>query len=73
MSRDIKLLHPEVQAIIPKFLEECKKQGLIVKTTDTVRTKEEQNKLYAQGLLGNFWGLLFSPPRLLPEMQFFKV
>lgn len=49
MSRDIKLLHPEVQAIIPKFLEECKRQKLIVKITDTVRTKHEQNKLYAQG------------------------
>lgn len=49
MSRDITLLHPEVQAIIPKFLEECKKQGLIVKITDTVRTKEEQNALYSQG------------------------
>ena len=49
MSRDIKLLHPEVQAIIPKFLDECKKQGLIVKVTDTLRTKEEQDKLYAQG------------------------
>ena len=49
MSRDITLLHPELQAIIPKFLEECKKQGLIVKTTDTIRTKEEQDKLYAQG------------------------
>ena len=49
MSRDITLLHPEVQAIIPKFLDECKKQGLIVKVTDTVRTKQEQNDLYAQG------------------------
>ena len=49
MSRDITLLHPEVQAIIPKFLDECKKQGLIVKVTDTLRTKEEQDKLYAQG------------------------
>ncbi|MFR4986124.1 MAG: M15 family metallopeptidase [Lachnospirales bacterium] len=49
MSRDIKLLHPEVQDIIPKFLEECKKQGLIVKVTDTLRTREEQNKLYAKG------------------------
>lgn len=49
MSRDITLLHPEVQIIIPKFLEECKKQGLIVKTTDTVRTKQEQDDLYAQG------------------------
>ena len=49
MSRDITLLHPEVQAIIPKFLNECKNRGLIVKTTDTVRTKQEQDKLYAQG------------------------
>ena len=49
MSRDTTLLHPEVQAIIPKFLDECKKQGLIVKVTDTVRTKQEQNDLYAQG------------------------
>ena len=49
MSRDITLLHPEVQTIIPKFLEECKKQGLIVKITDTVRTEQEQNDLYAQG------------------------
>lgn len=49
MSRDTTLLHPEVQAIIPKFLNECKNRGLIVKTTDTVRTKQEQDKLYAQG------------------------
>ena len=49
MSRDIKLLHPEVQAIIPNFLAECKKQGLIVKITDTVRTEKEQNDLYAKG------------------------
>ena len=42
MSRDIKLLHPEVQAIIPKFLEECKKQGLIVKITETLRTKKSK-------------------------------
>ena len=49
MSRDTTLLHPEVQAIIPKFLNECKNRGLIVKITDTVRTKAEQDKLYAQG------------------------
>ena len=49
MSRDITLLHPEVQDIIPRFLEECKKQGLIVKITDTIRTKTEQDNLYAQG------------------------
>lgn len=49
MSRDIKLLHPDVQAIIPNFLAECKKQGLIVKITDTVRNKKEQDDLYAKG------------------------
>nr|WP_317356445.1 M15 family metallopeptidase [uncultured Tyzzerella sp.] len=49
MSRDITLLHPDVQHIIPNFLEECKKQGLIVKITDTLRTKNEQDNLYAQG------------------------
>lgn len=49
MSRDITLLHPDLQKIIPEFLEECKKQGLIVKTTDTFRTKKEQNDLYEQG------------------------
>lgn len=49
MARDIKLLHPEVQAIIPKFLDACKQKGLTVKITDTLRTKAEQDKLYAQG------------------------
>lgn len=49
MSRDIKLLHPELQEIIPKFQKECEKQGLKVKITDTLRNKQEQNNLYAQG------------------------
>ena len=49
MSRDITLLHPELQEIIPKFLEKCKKQGFIVKITDTLRSKKEQDNLYAQG------------------------
>ncbi|WP_317367000.1 M15 family metallopeptidase [uncultured Tyzzerella sp.] len=49
MSSNVKLLHPHLQKIIPKFLEECKKQGLIVKVTDTLRTKKEQNILYEKG------------------------
>lgn len=49
MSRDITLLHPDLQKIIPQFLEECKRQGLNVKITDTFRTKKEQDDLYAQG------------------------
>ena len=47
--RDINLLHPDVKALIPKFLAECKKRGLKVKITDTVRTKSEQDELYAKG------------------------
>ncbi len=49
MSKSIKLLHPELQEIIPKFLKECKRQGLIVKILDTLRNKKEQDDLYAQG------------------------
>lgn len=49
MSRDIKLLHPTLQSIIPQFIEECKRNNLIVKTTETWRTKEEQDDLYAKG------------------------
>lgn len=49
MSRDTKLLHPELQEICAAFLAECKKQGLIVGISSTVRTKAEQDALYAQG------------------------
>lgn len=49
MSRDTTLLHPELQEIIKKVVSECHAKGLKMKTTDTVRTKAEQDKLYAQG------------------------
>lgn len=49
MSKDISLLHPYLQNIIDKFLKECRKQGFIVGISDTLRTKKEQNNLYAQG------------------------
>ena len=49
MSRDIKLLHPELQEICATFVAECKKQGLIVGISQTWRTKAEQDELYAQG------------------------
>lgn len=42
-------LHPELQVCVNKFLEECKKQGLNVLITETLRTQEEQEALYAQG------------------------
>ncbi|RDU22751.1 M15 family metallopeptidase [Anaerosacchariphilus polymeriproducens] len=47
--RDITALHPEVQVIANKLVEKCREQGLIIKITDCVRTKEEQDALYAQG------------------------
>ena len=49
VMRGIDKLHPELQVCVNKFLEECKKQGLNVLVTETLRTKEEQEALYAQG------------------------
>ena len=49
MSRDVKLLHPELQIIVNQWKSECKKQGLNVLITQTFRTKAEQDALYAQG------------------------
>lgn len=49
MSRDIELLHPELQEIIQKIQKECDKKGLKMKTTDTLRTEKEQDDLYAKG------------------------
>lgn len=42
-------LHPELQVICEKFLNYCQLAGLNVKITDTLRTKAEQDALYAQG------------------------
>lgn len=47
--RGIDKLHPELQVCVNKFLAECKKQGLNVLVTETLRTLEEQEELYAQG------------------------
>lgn len=49
MSRDINLLHPRLRRIIPQIIAECKAQGLPVLVTQTMRTKAEQDALYAQG------------------------
>lgn len=49
MSRNVTLLHPELQKIIEKFLLECQNQNLPVLITETLRTQAEQDKLYAQG------------------------
>ena len=49
VMRGIDKLHPELQVCVNKFLEECKSRGLNVLITETLRTLEEQEELYAQG------------------------
>lgn len=49
MGRDTTKLKPELQKIIPEFLNRCRKNGLEVRITETYRTSEEQDTLYAQG------------------------
>lgn len=48
-SRDISLLRPDVAANCRKWLDLCKANGLNVLVTQTVRDKEYQESLYAQG------------------------
>jgi len=47
--REVNKLHPKLQAIIPKLIEACRKQGIDIAITQTLRTKAEQDALYAQG------------------------
>ena len=47
--RDITLCHPRLQVLATKLMEECSKQGLIIKIGETYRTVAEQDALYAQG------------------------
>lgn len=48
-SRDISRLRADVAANCSLFVEECKKQGLPVLVTETVRDLEYQASLYAKG------------------------
>ena len=47
--RDITLCHPRLQLLAGQLVEECSRQGLSIKIGETLRTKEEQDALYAQG------------------------
>ncbi|MBE7015564.1 MAG: M15 family metallopeptidase [Ruminococcaceae bacterium] len=47
--RDINLLKKNAKVACEMFLAECRKRGLPVLVTETLRTKERQNELYAQG------------------------
>ena len=48
-SRDISLLRDDVEVNCRKWIERCKAAGLNVLVTQTVRDKEYQASLYAQG------------------------
>lgn len=48
-SRDIKDLHPRVQALAEKFIAACKENDIDVVITSTYRDNESQAALYAQG------------------------
>ena len=52
-SKNLDLLHPYVKSLVLKFLDECKKSELLkdckINITQTLRSIEYQNKLYAQG------------------------
>lgn len=48
-SRDISLLRPDVRANVEALIAECKKHGLKILITNTVRDNEYQAYLYAQG------------------------
>ena len=47
--RDLSKLHPFVQKVAGALLAECKKQGLNIGISETFRSIERQNYLYAQG------------------------
>lgn len=47
--RGMDKLHPELVPICQEFVRRCKAAGLNVLVTETLRTKAEQDALYAQG------------------------
>ncbi len=47
--RDIAALHPRLQAKAALLKEECHKQGISILFSECLRTKAEQDALYAQG------------------------
>ncbi|MNU44069.1 Peptidoglycan L-alanyl-D-glutamate endopeptidase CwlK precursor [compost metagenome] len=48
-SRDLAHLHPDLQPLCRLFLERCKEAGMSVFITQTFRSADYQNSLYAQG------------------------
>lgn len=46
---DLSLCHPRLQALAARWLAACTEKGIFVAITETLRTAEEQDYLYAQG------------------------
>jgi len=66
MSRDITKLHPFARMLAEELVRRCAKKGLIIKVTDCVRTKEEQDDCIKRGTSScsylytyHAWGLAF--------------
>ena len=65
MSRDITKLQTSARMLAEEFERRCAKEGLIIKITDCVRTKEEQNAVGASRTNCKYpysyhnWGLAF--------------
>lgn len=49
MSARIEDLEPQTQAMCLAFLQDCEAAGVSLKITHTLRTADEQSRLYAQG------------------------
>lgn len=49
MAKDLNLLHPQLQDLVPVFIQKCKEVGHDVIITCTGRDFKEQVALYAQG------------------------
>ncbi len=66
--RDVTTLHPELQLLCVAFLDQCKKNGLNVLITETIRTVQYQDELYAKGrttpgsIVTNARGSTYSSP-----------
>ena len=73
LSREISLLHPEIRTKCQELIKKCKTRGIDIIISQTLRTKAEQDAIYAQGrtkpgkILSNVrypksmhcWGLAF--------------
>ena len=47
--RGIEHLHPQVRERVEKLVAECNKRGIPILITETLRSKQEQDDLYAKG------------------------